>query len=684
MKRLRVIILLMALLQCVVTGILTDTRVFPVVAAALALLAFVRPLSTNLSVREKIYFCLALALFFGVKMRLLPLDIPGRFSPFPGAYEFNHGLAQFLLLCQCALLGAHRFERAETTRAWSALYAIPLLGAVQLATVSDFVGHSAAYRRTSLVGACLFAVLFCLYVLTATTTQSTAHRGFFRHAVTMLLLFVALASGLILSAVAPTAVSRIDVMFFQIVRPQLPGQRTGFSEQSTLRSVSALRDTNADRVALRIESETAPEYLRALARDRFDGRTWESVDAWRPLQADMPPDNMPGRAGVAHRYPVRPQGASATGTHAVWHAAGQTELLFTTLDTAAVLASPALFTVNEHLNCRAEGLPRSRPYLLETGVGPHMNPPDEALRQRCLHVPESLSAEARARCIETLRGASTDAEKIRAVTGFFRQHFTYRLGVNIPSNQDPLSYFLTERPPAHCEYFASAAVIMLRLGGVPSRYATGFVVTEKNRAGNYWVARNRDAHAWAEAWDEARGWVVVEATPPDGMPEVVRHGSFAAFRDLFQFRLRMYWAWLREQGADALWAVGDWLARGLVGSWPGRVLLSVGLVLGAMRIIRSVRSRWSRRDETEEDRIFTRLLAWQDGESRKRGFVRAPEETLHHFAQRIVAADNADRWHERAAAWYVACATLRCRGASPGETVEILSSLRAPQENSPH
>jgi len=45
---------------------------------------------------------------------------------------------------------------------------------------------------------------------------------------------------------------------------------------------------------------------------------------------------------------------------------------------------------------------------------------------------------------------------------------------------------------------------------------------EKSTEEDYYVARNRDAHAWAEAYDRDQGkWVIVEATPGVNFPKDV-------------------------------------------------------------------------------------------------------------------------------------------------------------------
>ncbi|MEI6414331.1 MAG: transglutaminase-like domain-containing protein [Pseudomonadota bacterium] len=107
--------------------------------------------------------------------------------------------------------------------------------------------------------------------------------------------------------------------------------------------------------------------------------------------------------------------------------------------------------------------------------------------------------------------AATAAERIRV---FFDREFTYSL--TLPVRQDPaltpLGDFLLKSHQGHCEYFASAAVLLLRSLGIPARYASGFSVQEYQPwDGAYWV-RRRHAHAWALMWDGER-WRDLDPTP---------------------------------------------------------------------------------------------------------------------------------------------------------------------------
>ena len=108
----------------------------------------------------------------------------------------------------------------------------------------------------------------------------------------------------------------------------------------------------------------------------------------------------------------------------------------------------------------------------------------------------------------------SDRQKIRAVERYFATRFAYSL--NVPRHRDPLRYFLTQSHRGHCEYFATATVLLLRQAGVPARYATGYLVRDSARHGDTCLVRARDAHAWALACvtNNNRGiWEQVDTTP---------------------------------------------------------------------------------------------------------------------------------------------------------------------------
>ena len=660
----------MLLLQAGFTGLLTETVVFPVLSVLAAFFAFLRPFPITLSRRQRIYGILALSLFFGVKMRLFPLEMTGRFSPFPGSYELNHALAQLLLVIQVLILGMHRFDWDEKLTGFSPRYLMPFLGAAQLALIADFVEQSGWQRQASVAGASCFALLFGAYLFAATNGIAKRRRAFFPLMLCVALLLAAALAGTQISRVAAPSVVKLDVFLFQLFQPRTGPSQAGVSSRSTLQSIRSLRETNGNRIALRIEGESAPAYLRAYAREHFDGREWSSTADFIPLQSLPAPASVRDRVREDRVYPIRPGGDETADYFSVWPSPPHSGVLFSTLDTAQAAASPETMRIDAHRCCTLEALPRSRPYLLVTGALPGGDTPDESLLRRCLEVPVSLSDDAVEVCRSALEAAHTTGEKVELAVRFFKQHYRYQIGIDIPHNEDPVSYFLTEQPAAHCEFFATGAAMMLRLAGVPCRYVTGFIVWEKS--GGYWAARNRDAHAWVEAWDPDRGWVIVEATPPDGLPHAMGSGPFSAFLDDVRFRLGVLWAMLREEGIYSLALAGGWLLQILGGTWPGRVLLSVTAVLGILYAARRFRPKGDRTTPAPDEMAYRRLLARMDAQARRYGFSRKPHETLHQFAARIAKAEDCGPWHAGAAAWYRDCANLRCGGGPKAEMIDFL------------
>jgi hypothetical protein len=106
---------------------------------------------------------------------------------------------------------------------------------------------------------------------------------------------------------------------------------------------------------------------------------------------------------------------------------------------------------------------------------------------------------------------------VKTLRAFFLGRFSYSryLGGVRPGRTAMEDFLLTSRA-GHCEYFASATVLLLRQAGIPARYTVGYAAHEWSAIERRWLLRSRDAHAWAVAWiNEA--WVEVDTTPPEWM-----------------------------------------------------------------------------------------------------------------------------------------------------------------------
>ena len=83
-----------------------------------------------------------------------------------------------------------------------------------------------------------------------------------------------------------------------------------------------------------------------------------------------------------------------------------------------------------------------------------------------------------------------------------------------------LDGFLFETKSGYCQHFSGAMALLLRMGGVPARVATGFSPGGYSKRKRAWIVRDTDAHSWVEAWFDDYGWVTFDPTPA-GTPGAV-------------------------------------------------------------------------------------------------------------------------------------------------------------------
>jgi hypothetical protein len=130
----------------------------------------------------------------------------------------------------------------------------------------------------------------------------------------------------------------------------------------------------------------------------------------------------------------------------------------------------------------------------------------------------TLPAAEAALLHDIVRGAGlanrAPAQLPQALKDYFSAGYSYSTFQENPgAGHTPLADFLLATHAGHCEYFATATVLLARAAGVPARYATGFSAQEYSRLEQAYVVRERHAHAWAQLYVDGR-WQDVDTTPP--------------------------------------------------------------------------------------------------------------------------------------------------------------------------
>ncbi|SLM47558.1 conserved membrane protein of unknown function [Nitrospira japonica] len=477
---------------------------------------------------------------------------------------------------------------------------------------------------------------------------------------------------------------------------------TGFAERVDLGMIGSVKQD--PQVVMRVELPDRPSsvperlYLRGVAYDQYDGRSWSAGHVRRRNLSTFG-DGM---------FVVRPSGSrQAQGTSV----SIQQDILLEPLDTSVLFTVPfAEFLGGDLPGVQSDGMgslylpfPASSRIRYSVTSRVHHVDDDEkramaldyprAVTERYLSLP-NLSDGILTLTQGIVRDARTPFDRIVAIQQHLLHHYRYSLDLETTTSLHPLEDFLLTRKSGYCEHYATAMVVMLRSVGIPARLVTGFLATEWNQFGGYFTVRQRDAHAWVEVYFPQSGWTTFDPTPPTGtLPGSSRlDGLFRAGESL-----RLYWDrlfirysvkdqfamihGLRESGDAVRDVTGRWItAMHLTGqrllaalehvpdraAAAGLITLIVPILFGAgvmaillRKTLLAVASP-AQRTQRRQSRI-TKIYKQMVRTVGQAGFVKPPAATPLEFARLI-----ASKWAGAAEAVF-RLTELYCRGRF-GET----------------
>ncbi|HEY3448766.1 MAG TPA: transglutaminase domain-containing protein [Myxococcales bacterium] len=280
-----------------------------------------------------------------------------------------------------------------------------------------------------------------------------------------------------------------------------------------------------------------PSYLRGRVMDRFDGLAWttspELEEATLDLRALPEPSRRSGivlkfLANVGDRLPV------PAGVREVRGASAQA------LGGWVVATKDSL---------------KGRTVQIAGDVGSAL-PPEPRPGEAQTELPRDLRAALEPLAAPIVAGAATPRAKAEAIERFFQANFEYSLKVDLLAREHPLLVLIKEKRPAYCAYFASAMAALLRTQGIPARLVGGFALEEVNPITGATMVRERDAHAWVEAWLEDEGrFVTFDPTPADSRGQALglERGPVGVLIDALG-------AWFDEQALEFRRSPSDYIA----------------------------------------------------------------------------------------------------------------------------
>jgi len=250
-----------------------------------------------------------------------------------------------------------------------------------------------------------------------------------------------------------------------------------------------------------------------------------------------------------------------------------------------------------------------------------------------------------------------------AIENRLKRDYQYTLDRPVEGNH--IEDFLFRTRAGHCEYFASAMVMLLRSLGIPSRVVNGYYCAEWNQIANAFTVRQSDAHSWVEAYFDRYGWMTFEPTPAAGIgraaplsPLMLAYGQVMDalkvrwYRYVIDYNFRdqlvMIRSVVRLQAAVSRFF--DRLAFGQNGfdaaqGYDGTTVFGLALVLimcavgalGGFFLLQALLRRLgqTRRAGPKRSRMLVRFYAEICDLLRRRGLVREPHETPGEFAVRV-------------------------------------------------
>jgi transglutaminase-like putative cysteine protease len=289
------------------------------------------------------------------------------------------------------------------------------------------------------------------------------------------------------------------------------GYSTGFRDEVNLDVVGTIRQSPV--VALRIKPEDStvrpPTLLRGTTYDLFQENSWLRSRSQQEL-LDKTTSNLyrlaPGAIDAKLRIFLEPLDSRSLILPLEAVTVELSQLLYQDVAGGILMLQPRSSLLEYRVGIASRPVYRADAPLLDDPAEPTLDrggitPRIEDLATR---LGSGLPAEDAARHIQRYLG----------------DNMAYSLDFVGRDADNPIEDFLFRYKSGHCEYFATAMILMLRSVGIPARLATGFLGAEFNPLEDYYIVRQSNAHAWVEAYFPETGWTTLDPTPPSGRPAV--------------------------------------------------------------------------------------------------------------------------------------------------------------------
>lgn len=324
----------------------------------------------------------------------------------------------------------------------------------------------------------------------------------------------------------PWTQAQLELATFRFYSTRSASQPAGFSRTVVQSQLGRLQHLKlSPQVVLRVWT-TRPQKLRGIVSTKFDGQHWYALIVPGQLASVVPTQSIldrsleewlssiPGKTYLMPEKSVNDAGAASSIRSKIFQVAGDDLVPVAPGNVVLVRSSSDRELRVAPYGAFVSGLAQAYGVInRRDGALVQPGAPPASMVAECLAVPAETDPRLKELAAQLGKGAGSNEERIERTVRFLQSTCRYSLDVGSFRSSQPVAEFVFEKKKGYCEYFASAAVVLLRLQGVPARYVTGYNVEPGNRQGDHYVVRALDAHAWVEAYVPGRGWLEVDPTP---------------------------------------------------------------------------------------------------------------------------------------------------------------------------
>ncbi len=262
----------------------------------------------------------------------------------------------------------------------------------------------------------------------------------------------------------------------------------GFSDNVSLGDVSEIQEDNS--VAFRVQMEkTNPEnlYFRGVVLDYFDGRSWKRVNR-KVLRERV----IFSRNIIKQTIFLNPYGKNYLfGLNYPLKVVGRNAVIY-----------------DDYVLESKKPINKTIKYTIYSKLSPNI--PSHFINKNVYLQLPNLSKKV-VKFAKNLKGDKTVPEFANFLINYFNKNYKYSME-NLPYGENALEDFLFDKKAGNCEFFASAAAVILRINNIPARVVAGYKGANYNNIAKYYVVFNKNAHTWVEYYYNGY-WYLLDPTP---------------------------------------------------------------------------------------------------------------------------------------------------------------------------